>query len=62
MANVAISSGGGEGSRYSLLRVAMGILLGLVTLMAAAGPATAQRERFSMDPGWRFALGDQPGA
>ena len=47
MANVAISTA---------------ILLGLVTLTAAAGPASAQRQRFSMDPGWRFNLGDQPGA
>jgi beta-galactosidase len=45
-----------------MMRTATAILFGLATLMAAAGPATAQRERFSMDPGWRFALGDQPGA
>lgn len=27
-----------------------------------AGPVTAQRARFSMDPGWRFTLGDPSGA
>ena len=35
----------------------------LATLLAlAARPAAAQRQRFSMDPGWRFALGDSSGA
>ena len=36
------------------------ILLGALTI--AAGPAAAQRQRFSMDPGWRFTLGDPAGA
>ena len=30
----------------------------LLLLLAAATPATAQRQRLSMDPGWRFTLGD----
>ena len=40
----------------------IGLLLALVVLCAAAGPSAAQRQRLSMDPGWRFALGDQAGA
>ena len=36
------------------------LLLG--ALITAAGPAAAQRQRFSMDPGWRFTLGDPAGA
>jgi beta-galactosidase len=31
-------------------------------LAAVASPAAAQRQRFSMDPGWRFTLGDPAGA
>jgi beta-galactosidase len=31
-------------------------------LLAAATPAVAQRQRLSMDPGWRFILGDPSGA
>ena len=37
-------------------------LLGLTALTLAATPATAQRQRLSMDPGWRFTLGDPKGA
>jgi len=37
-------------------------VLGLVTLAAAAGSVSAQRQRLSMDPGWRFTLGDAAGA
>jgi len=37
-------------------------LLVLVLAAAAATPALAQRQRFSMDPGWRFTLGDPAGA
>ncbi|MGH7512491.1 MAG: glycoside hydrolase family 2 TIM barrel-domain containing protein [Gemmatimonadales bacterium] len=37
------------------------ILLGLAALSAAT-PSAAQRQRLSMDPGWRFALGDRAGA
>jgi beta-galactosidase len=38
------------------------VLLGLAMLSVAAWPATAQRQRLSMDPGWRFTLGDPAGA
>lgn len=38
------------------------LVLGLVALSAVAGPVAAQRERLSMDPGWRFILGDPSGA
>lgn len=31
-------------------------------LVVAATPAAAQRQRLSMDPGWRFVLGDPKGA
>jgi beta-galactosidase len=31
-------------------------------LLATAAPALAQRQRLSMDPGWRFTLGDPKGA
>ena len=34
----------------------------LVVVTMAAGPTAAQRQRFSMDPGWRFTLGDPAGA
>lgn len=37
-------------------------ILGLVLIAALPSPAAAQRERLSMDPGWRFTLGDVPGA
>ena len=39
-------------------------ILAAVTLALAVGtsPATAQRQRYSMDPGWRFTLGDPTGA
>ncbi len=43
-----------------MMRSAMVLVLGLAAVTAA--PATAQRQRLSMDPGWRFALGDQAGA
>jgi beta-galactosidase len=33
-----------------------------VAALALAGPALAQRQRLSMDPGWRFAPGDTTGA
>ena len=38
------------------------LALGAAALALAAPPAHAQRERFSMDPGWRFTLGDPAGA
>jgi hypothetical protein len=31
-------------------------------LFAAPMPSSAQRQRLSMDPGWRFTLGDPAGA
>ena len=34
----------------------------LLLLLAAATPLGAQRQRFSMDPGWRFTLGNPAGA
>ena len=34
----------------------------LLALLAVPGDALAQRERISMDPGWRFTLGDPAGA
>ena len=39
-------------------------LLGIVILatVAVVHPAAAQRQRLSMDPGWRFTLGDPAGA
>ena len=45
-----------------MIRSRAAILLGLATLAIAAGPADAQRRRFSMDPGWSFTLGDPAGA
>ena len=42
-------------------RFVMVSLLALAAL-ATAGPASAQRQRLSMDPGWRFTLGDPAGA
>ncbi len=33
-----------------------------LTVGVAAAPAAAQRVRYSMDPGWRFTLGDPAGA
>jgi beta-galactosidase len=38
------------------------LALGLTALTLAAPPAAAQRQRLSMDPGWRFTLGDPQGA
>jgi beta-galactosidase len=38
------------------------LVLALVALSATATPSTAQRQRLSMDPGWRFTLGDPAGA
>src|SRR5712691_8322930 len=34
----------------------------VLAALALARPATAQRQRLSMDPGWRFTLGDPAGA
>ncbi len=38
------------------------IVLAFAALIVAAGQAHAQRQRLSMDPGWRFTLGDPAGA
>ena len=38
------------------------LLLGLAALSLSASPAAGQRQRLSMDPGWRFTLGDPAGA
>ena len=43
-------------------RSATVLALCLVAAFAAAAPAAAQRQRLSMDPGWRFTLGDPAGA
>ena len=45
-----------------MIRSASVFVLGLATLTLAARPAAAQREHLSMDPGWRFTLGDPAGA
>ncbi|MFI5052601.1 MAG: sugar-binding domain-containing protein, partial [Acidimicrobiales bacterium] len=37
------------------------VLLGALALSLATTPALAQRQRLSMDPGWRFSLGDSTG-
>lgn len=41
---------------------ATALVLALGLLSLAATPAAAQRRRLSMDPGWRFSLGDPAGA
>ena len=43
-------------------RIAILLTLGLAASWIAAAPAAAQRQRLSMDPGWRFVLGDPAGA
>jgi len=45
-----------------MIRATTLLFLGLTALAAAASPAVAQRQRLSMDPGWRFTLGDPSGA
>lgn len=45
-----------------MIRSATVFVLGMAMLTLSARPAAAQRERFSMDPGWRFTLGDPAGA
>ena len=44
------------------IRTAAFLAAGAAALLLAARPATAQRQRLSMDPGWRFTLGDPAGA
>ncbi len=43
-------------------RATVPLLLLLLALSALPAPAAAQRQRFSMDPGWRFTRGDPAGA
>jgi beta-galactosidase len=38
------------------------LVLALAALSVTASPVAAQRQRLSMDPGWRFTLGDPAGA
>ena len=45
-----------------MIRWILPLLLLVVGLAAAPAPAAAQRQRLSMDPGWRFTLGDPTGA
>jgi len=45
-----------------VIRSARVLILSLAALSVAAAPVTAQRQRLSMDPGWRFTLGDPAGA
>jgi beta-galactosidase len=45
-----------------MTRSATLLVFGVAALSAAAVPAAAQRQRLSMDPGWRFTLGDPAGA
>ena len=45
-----------------MIRSSTLLVLGVAALAAAAHPAAAQRHRLSMDPGWRFTLGDPAGA
>ncbi len=43
-------------------RFARFLAFGLVALSLTASPAAGQRQRLSMDPGWRFTLGDPASA
>ena len=45
-----------------IIRTTSLLVLGAAALALAVRPATAQRQRLSMDPGWRFTLGDPAGA
>lgn len=38
------------------------LVAGTIALLLWTGVATAQRQRYSMDPGWRFTVGDPPHA
>ena len=42
--------------------MARALIVGLTALALAAPPVAGQRQRLSMDPGWRFTLGDPKGA
>jgi len=45
-----------------VIRHATVLVFGLAALGLVPRPAAAQRQRLSMDPGWRFMLGDPAGA
>jgi beta-galactosidase len=45
-----------------MIRSILPLLILLAALAEAPTPAAAQRQRLSMDPGWRFSLGDPTGA
>jgi beta-galactosidase len=45
-----------------MIRFVTVLVLCLAATATAATPAAAQRQRLSMDPGWRFTLGDPAGA
>jgi beta-galactosidase len=45
-----------------MIRPASVLAIALAALSFAPRPAAAQRQRLSMDPGWRFLLGDPAGA
>jgi beta-galactosidase len=45
-----------------MIRSATVFVLALGALSVVAGPAAAQRQRLSMDPGWHFTLGDPANA
>ncbi len=44
------------------MRPMAALLLAFIALGTSARPAAGQRQRLSMDPGWRFTLGDPAGA
>ena len=45
-----------------MMRATRLFFLGLTALATVASSARAQRQHLSMDPGWRFTLGDPSGA
>ena len=45
-----------------MIRLITALLLLAAALSMAPAPIAAQRQRLSMDPGWRFTLGDPAGA
>jgi beta-galactosidase len=45
-----------------MIRSTLVLALGLAALSLTASPAAGQRQRLSMDPGWRFSLDDPAGA
>ncbi|HXY19029.1 MAG TPA: glycoside hydrolase family 2 TIM barrel-domain containing protein [Gemmatimonadales bacterium] len=45
-----------------VIRTTSLLVIGAAAALLSVRPAAAQRQRFSMDPGWRFNLGDAAGA